>query len=75
MTIRNLVQEFIADGQKQSWMGGDNLFVSLMRKLKELLAGNLSVTRKDLVPYLTKRCGMSPDVAKQLAYMIKQDVV
>jgi hypothetical protein len=75
ITIRNLVQEFIADGQKQSWMGGDNLFVSLMRKLKELLAGNLGVTRKDLVPYLTKRCGISPGVAKQLANMIKQDVV
>jgi energy-coupling factor transporter ATP-binding protein EcfA2 len=75
ITIRNLVQEFIADGQKQSWMGEDNQSVSLMRKLKELLARNLGVTRKDPVPYLTKRCGISPGVAKQLANMIKQDVV
>ncbi|KAG1851149.1 hypothetical protein F4604DRAFT_1959240 [Suillus subluteus] len=38
ITIRNLVKEFTADGQKQAWMGGDNLFVSLMGKLRKLLA-------------------------------------
>jgi len=75
ITIRNLVEEFTADGQKQSWIGGHNLFVSLMRRLKELLIGSLHMKPKDLVPHLTKRCGMSREVAKQLADMIKQGVV
>ncbi|KAG2036969.1 P-loop containing nucleoside triphosphate hydrolase protein [Suillus americanus] len=75
ITIRNLVEEFTADGQKQAWMGGHNLFVSLMRKLKELLVGSLHIKTKDLVPHLTKRCGMSREVAKQLADMIKHGVV
>ncbi|KAG1771150.1 hypothetical protein EV702DRAFT_656554 [Suillus placidus] len=73
-TMRDLVKKFTADEQKQAWMGGDNLFVSLMRKLKELLAGNGNVKKKDLVPHLTKRCGVSLDVAKQLADMIRQDL-
>lgn len=74
ITIRNLVKKFTADEQKQAWIGGDNLFVSLMRKLKELLAGGPNVRRKDLVPHLTKRCGISSETAKQLAKMIRQDV-
>ncbi|KAG2113741.1 P-loop containing nucleoside triphosphate hydrolase protein [Suillus discolor] len=71
ITIRNLVQTFTADGQKQACMRGHSLLVSLMHKLKELLIGGLSVRRKDLVPHLTKRCGMSPEVAKQLIDMIE----
>ncbi|KAG2066557.1 hypothetical protein BDR04DRAFT_1233931 [Suillus decipiens] len=73
-TIRKLVKEFTADGQRQAWMGGNNLFVSLMRKLKELLSGGPNVRKKDLVPHLTKRCGISPDVARKLAKMIREDV-
>ncbi|KAG2036966.1 P-loop containing nucleoside triphosphate hydrolase protein [Suillus americanus] len=73
ITIRKLVEEFTADGKKEAWKGGDNVFVSLMRKLKELLVGSPSVSKKDLVPHLTKRCGISKDVAKQLADMIKSD--
>ncbi|KAG2355328.1 P-loop containing nucleoside triphosphate hydrolase protein [Suillus spraguei] len=65
ITIRNL---------KQAWMGGDNLFASLMRRLKELLSGGPNVRKKDLVPHLTKRCGISPDVAKKLAKMIREDI-
>ncbi|KAG2051263.1 hypothetical protein BDR06DRAFT_990511 [Suillus hirtellus] len=74
VTIRKLVQKFTTDQQKQAWIGGNNQFVSLMRKLKEFLTGGSHVTRKDLVPHLTKRCGISLDVAKELAHMIKQDV-
>ncbi|KAG2140440.1 P-loop containing nucleoside triphosphate hydrolase protein, partial [Suillus cothurnatus] len=74
VTIRNLVEEFTADGQKKAWKGGDGLFVSLMRRLKELVAGTPHVKRNDLVSRLTKRCSVSPDVAKQLANMIRQDV-
>ncbi|KAG2051257.1 hypothetical protein BDR06DRAFT_959244 [Suillus hirtellus] len=73
VTIRKLVQKFTTDQQKQAWIGGNNQFVSLMRKLKELLTGGSHMTRKDLVPHLTKRCGISLDVATELAHMIKQD--
>ncbi|KAG1816625.1 hypothetical protein EV424DRAFT_1324826, partial [Suillus variegatus] len=74
VTIRDLIDKFTANEQKQTWSGGDNLFVSLTRKLKELLKGNSHVRRKDLVPHLTKGCGISREVAKQLANMIKHDV-
>ncbi|KAG1771151.1 hypothetical protein EV702DRAFT_1049051 [Suillus placidus] len=75
ITIRDLVKKFTADEQKQAWMRGDNLFVLLMRKLKELLVGSLHMKPKDLVPHLTKRCGVSREIAKQLVDMIKQGVV
>ncbi|KAG2116819.1 P-loop containing nucleoside triphosphate hydrolase protein [Suillus clintonianus] len=76
ITVRNLVKEFTADGQKRAWKGGDNLFVSFMRKLKELLVGSgKSRMKKGMVTRLTKRCGMSSDVAKQLADRIKKDEV
>jgi hypothetical protein len=74
ITIRKLVEKFTADGQKQAWIGGDNLFVSLMRRLRELMAGGPNVRKKNLVLHLTKRCGISPDVAKQLANMIREGV-
>jgi GTPase Era involved in 16S rRNA processing len=74
VTIRKLVEEFTGDEQKRAWIGGDNLFVLLLRKLREFLTGGSSVKRKDLVSHLTKRCGISSEVAKQLAKMIRQDV-
>ncbi|KAG2113737.1 P-loop containing nucleoside triphosphate hydrolase protein [Suillus discolor] len=74
ITIRDLVKEFATDGQKQAWMGGHNLFVSLMRKLKGSLTGGSHVKRKDIIPRLTKRCGISTEAAKELANMIKQDI-
>ncbi|KAG1737382.1 P-loop containing nucleoside triphosphate hydrolase protein [Suillus lakei] len=74
-TIRNVVKEFTADGQKQAWKGGDSLFVSFMRKLRKLLVGNRKPVKKNMVARLTERCGMSPDVAKQLADRIKNDEV
>ncbi|KAG1850168.1 P-loop containing nucleoside triphosphate hydrolase protein [Suillus subluteus] len=73
-TIRKLVKEFTADGQKRAWKGGDGLFVSFMQKLKGLLVGNWR-SKKDIAPRLIKRCGLSPDVAKKLADRIKKDVV
>jgi predicted GTPase len=71
LKIRDLVKRFTADGQRQAWVGGDGLFVSLMRRLRELLAGSSRVRRKDLVPHLTRRCGISKEVAKKLADMIQ----
>ncbi|KAG2338045.1 P-loop containing nucleoside triphosphate hydrolase protein [Suillus weaverae] len=73
-TIRKLVKEFTTtDGQKRAWQGGDSTLVSLLHKLRGLVGGgNLG---KDMVSRLTKRCGMSPDVAKQLADRIKAGMV
>ncbi|KAG2352012.1 P-loop containing nucleoside triphosphate hydrolase protein [Suillus spraguei] len=75
--IHKLVNEFTAEGQKEAWKGGDNVFVSFIRRLKELLVGKKKsrFTRKKdvVVSCLTKRCGLSPDVAKQLADRIKND--
>jgi len=67
--IRNLVKQCTADGQRQAWIGGNNMFVSLMRKLKQLLVGNSRV-KKDITPRLIRRCGMPPDLAKKLAKRI-----
>ncbi|KIK44212.1 hypothetical protein CY34DRAFT_11223 [Suillus luteus UH-Slu-Lm8-n1] len=74
ITIRRLVKEFTADGQKQAWKGGDNLFVLLMQKLKGLLLGK-SRLKKDIAPRLIKRCGLSPEVANMLAARIKKGTV
>jgi energy-coupling factor transporter ATP-binding protein EcfA2 len=74
--IRTVVKEFTADGQKEAWKGGDNLFVSFMHQLRGLLVGKMKPRlRKNMVSRLAKRCGLSPDVAKQLADRIKNDVV
>ncbi|KAG1721518.1 kinase-like domain-containing protein [Suillus lakei] len=73
IAIRKVVREFTADGQKHAWKGGDDLFVSFMRKLRELLVGNRKLARKNMTICLTKRCGMSLDVAKLLADRIKND--
>ncbi|KAG1815217.1 uncharacterized protein BJ212DRAFT_1360336 [Suillus subaureus] len=82
-TIRKLVKDFAADGQNLAcapWNdpnGGDNLdwFVSFTCKLKGLLKGNWKLhAKKDVVPRL-ERCGMSRDIAKQLARRIKNVVV
>lgn len=72
--IRHLVEKFTANEQKPAWIGGENLFVTLMRKLKEPPAGNLRVKGVSIIPRLMKRCDTSRRVARKLAYMIKQDV-
>jgi predicted GTPase len=76
--IRDVIKEFTADGQKEAWKGGDSTLVSLLRQLKGLLVGKgkgKPRLRKDMVSRLTKRCGLPPDVARQLADRIKTDVV
>lgn len=73
VTIRHLVEKFTANGQKPAWTGGDNLFVSLMRKLKGLPGGNLRVKGVSIMSRLMNRCDTSRQVARKLAYMIKQD--
>ena len=73
VTIRDLVKKYTANGQKEAWTGGDNLFRSLVRRMQELLVGNSRVSSKNIVSHLTKRCGMSLEVAKQVAEMVKSD--
>jgi len=68
-TIHKLVKEFTAGEQKQV-RRGDDVFVSLMQKLKLLLENSRS---KDIVHHLTERCGLPPDIAKQLADRIKKE--
>ncbi|KAG1733674.1 hypothetical protein EDD22DRAFT_852579 [Suillus occidentalis] len=72
LKIRELVKRFTADGQREAWIGGDNLFVSLMRKLREFLAGGPRVKSKDLVLHLTRRCGISKEVAQKLVDMMNE---
>ncbi|KAG1844467.1 hypothetical protein F4604DRAFT_224207 [Suillus subluteus] len=75
-TIRNLVKKWTAGGQKEAWKGGDSTFVSIMRKLKGLLVGkDKPCMKKNVACRLTKRCGLAPDVAKELADRIEDDVV
>jgi predicted GTPase len=72
VTVRDLVKKFTADEQKSTWIGGNGRFVSFMRKLKDLLPEPLDPKKKDIVSRLIQRCSLSPDVARQLAEMIKQ---
>jgi predicted GTPase len=72
--IRKLVKELTAEGLKEAWIGGNDLFVSFMRQLRVLLVGKgkrKPRLRKDMASRLAKRCGLSPDIAKQLADRIK----
>ncbi|KAG1852181.1 P-loop containing nucleoside triphosphate hydrolase protein [Suillus subluteus] len=75
-TIRKLVKEFTADGQKEALKGGDSTFVSFMRKLKGLpVVKEKSRMKKNVASRLAMRCNLSPDVAKELADRIKDDVM
>ncbi|KAG2066040.1 P-loop containing nucleoside triphosphate hydrolase protein [Suillus decipiens] len=71
-TIQNLVKDFTDDRRKQAWIGENNIFVSLVHKLKGR-NGSLDETVDRVIHYLTQRCGMSPDDASTLADRIKKD--
>jgi len=74
IAIRKVVKEFTADGQKEVWIGGDNTIMSFVRKLKGLFQGKGKLpTKKKIVSGLTKRCGLSPHVAEQLADIIRDE--
>jgi predicted GTPase len=71
--IWNLVKNVTADGQKRARKGGNDLSMSPMPH-----AGNENPHTRRIVSHLTKRCHMSPEVARQLADRIsrvKKDVV
>ncbi|KAG2745054.1 hypothetical protein P692DRAFT_20743275 [Suillus brevipes Sb2] len=46
VTIRDLVEKFTGGGRERVWLGGEDLFVSLMCKLRGLYGGSLRVRRK-----------------------------
>ncbi|KAG1737372.1 P-loop containing nucleoside triphosphate hydrolase protein [Suillus lakei] len=64
-TIRNLVKEFAADGQKEKQAWGNNLFVLLMRRLRRLPMGRRNLHVRENIVFI-KLCGMSRQVATQL---------
>ncbi|KAG2157255.1 P-loop containing nucleoside triphosphate hydrolase protein [Suillus clintonianus] len=71
ITIRHLVRQFTADRQQYAWIGGDNLFVSLVRALKKLLSKNSHIRKAKLIVQLKTRCGIPREAAQRLADMIE----
>jgi hypothetical protein len=80
--IRKLVREHThdrpegcngSDGRKEGdgWKGGDGWFRRFIHKLRELLQGDHSVGKKDIMNILTKRCGVPPEAAAELVKQIK----
>lgn len=72
VTIRNLVKKNVAGEHNHVWTGGNNVFVSLGRGLKNVVVKNPHIRKRTLASQLTKRCGMSQETAGQLADMIEQ---
>ena len=82
LLIRKLVREHThdrpdrcngSDGRKEGdgWKGGDGWFRRFIHKLRELLQGDRSVGKKDIMNILTKRCGVPPEAAAELVKQIK----
>jgi hypothetical protein len=67
VTIRDLVEKISGGGREQVWLGGDNLLVSLMCKLRGLFWGRLRVRRKYVVGHLSRRYGVLGEGAKLVA--------
>ncbi|KAJ8594101.1 hypothetical protein M405DRAFT_785080 [Rhizopogon salebrosus TDB-379] len=55
------------------WIGDNRLVERVARMLKGFLFGKPSLKKKDIATVLTKRCGMSREVANELAKKIGQD--
>ncbi|KAG1733675.1 P-loop containing nucleoside triphosphate hydrolase protein [Suillus occidentalis] len=72
VAIRNLVKKNVAGEHNHVWTGGNNVFVSLGRGLKNVVVKNPHIRKRTLASQLTKRCGMSQETAGQLADMIEQ---
>jgi tRNA U34 5-carboxymethylaminomethyl modifying GTPase MnmE/TrmE len=68
--IRNLVREHTRSRPNGGWKGGEGWLTRFVRRLRELFQGNSSVKKKDVVSILTKRYGMPPEVAGQLAKVV-----
>lgn len=75
IAIRELVKENITGDHSKGWTGGNNVFVSLVRALRNLLVTNTHIRKMNLIGQLTKRCGMPRETAGQLADMIEQGEV
>ncbi|KAG2745045.1 hypothetical protein P692DRAFT_20743278 [Suillus brevipes Sb2] len=73
VTIRDLVEKHTGGGRERVWLGGDNLFVSLMCKLRGRFGGRSRVRRKDVVGHLSRCCGVLTEDAKLVADRIMRD--
>ncbi|KAG2066552.1 hypothetical protein BDR04DRAFT_64532 [Suillus decipiens] len=56
---------------KEGWTGGHGWFASSISKLVEYVAGRPKKT--DIIGVLTKRCGMTKEVAQQVAQQIRRE--
>jgi tRNA U34 5-carboxymethylaminomethyl modifying GTPase MnmE/TrmE len=71
--VRNIVKQYTRDGSHGGWKGGEGWFRRFMRKLKELILGDSTMRKKDVVAVLTKRCGMPSDAAAVLAKQVREE--
>jgi len=72
--VRKLVKEHTYDKSKGGWKVGDSggWLGRFVRKLTELVLDNFAVKTKDMKTVLTKRCGMPPEAAAELAKQVKE---
>ncbi|KAG2088663.1 P-loop containing nucleoside triphosphate hydrolase protein [Suillus discolor] len=73
VAMRNLIKRNIASKHNDVWTGGNKVFVALMHALK--IFGKNRYIRKNALIGQLKRCGMSPQTARQLADVIEQGEV
>jgi len=72
--VRKLVREHTYDKSEGGWRVGDSdgWLVRFVRKLVELILDNIAVKTKKIKTVLTKRCGMPPEAAAELARQVKE---
>jgi len=71
--VRNIVKQYTRGGLHGGWKGGEGWFRRFVRKLKELILGDSTMRKKDVVAVLTKRCGMPSDAAVVLAKQVREE--
>jgi hypothetical protein len=72
--IRNLVKEHTHDRPGDGWIGDERWSKGFMRKLKKLLPANTTTKKDDIEIILTKRCGMPPEAAVELARQVREEL-
>jgi tRNA U34 5-carboxymethylaminomethyl modifying GTPase MnmE/TrmE len=71
--IRSLVKKHTYDRPEGGWKAGDGWLKRFVRSLKELLLGDSSMKKKDIVTVLTTRCGVPREAAQTLATYVRDD--
>jgi len=72
--ICSLVKKHTYDRPEGGWKSGDGWFKSFVRGLKELLFGDSSMKKKDIVTVLTTRCGVPREAAITLAAHVRDEL-